>query len=376
MKKSKIIIIAVVIAVVAAAVLTVKIFVPSMNYNKAEALMTDGKYSEAISAFTELGEYKDCADKITECKYLAASDLMNKKNYEQAAKSFEEIKDYKDSSLKAKESNYLYAGELMLAADYEKALNLLVSLTDYEGSAEKSKECKYLWASAYESEKKYAEALNLYKDISDYKDAAVKTIAIEKNIINSSNVGDIVYYGALEHKVIEWKVLAKDGNKVLVISKDILDCQQYHWKNEMVTWEECSFRRWLNGTFDKNAFSAEEMKCISVSELENTDNPVYDADGGANTKDRIFILSYEEVNQYLPENKDRLATGAEETTWWIRTPSAANSAEAFKALYYGYSSYNYYPCYINTDGGIYAGGSGNAVIEYGGVRPAMWIEIA
>ena len=41
---------------------------------------------------------------------------------------------------------------------------------------------------------------------------------------------------------IEWVVLAKEGDKVLVISKYALDCVPYNEEFDSATWETCTLR--------------------------------------------------------------------------------------------------------------------------------------
>lgn len=63
---------------------------------------------------------------------------------------------------------------------------------------------------------------------------------------------------------IEWLVLARDGDKALLLSKYALDHQSfmpfYEPVTEPFTWESCSLRQWLNSTFLNAAFSAEEQR--------------------------------------------------------------------------------------------------------------------
>jgi tetratricopeptide (TPR) repeat protein len=78
-----------------------------VKYSQAKALMSDGKYEEAISAFEELDGYKDSKDKIAECRdaikdrdYEEASELMKDGKYEEAITAFEALDGHKDSKSK------------------------------------------------------------------------------------------------------------------------------------------------------------------------------------------------------------------------------------------------------------------------------------
>lgn len=104
---------------------------------------------------------------------------------------------------------------------------------------------------------------------------------------------------------MEWLVLAKEGNKVLVISKYALDCQPYNTSFTSVTWETCSLRKWLNGTFINNAFSAEEQAMIPTVTVSADKNPDYSTDPGNATQDKVFLLSITEANQYFTSDEAR-----------------------------------------------------------------------
>lgn len=230
----------------------------------------------------------------------------------------------------------------------------------------------------------------------------LKTVIIPKQRINkikTANVGDIIVFGTYEQdnnisngkELIEWLVLAKKGNRVLVISDKALDCQLYnntsdYYKN--ITWEICSLRKWLNADFINVAFSAEEQSKIQSTTVSADKNPKYGSNPGNATTDKVFSLSINEVNKYFTSDEARRcvptayakANGAnvidnyhEEGTsvccWLLRTPGNSSCSV------YSYSSY-----YYNDIAFVYFNGSvnysGNAVDTVGfAVRPALWITI-
>ena len=91
--------------------------------------------------------------------------------------------------------------------------------------------------------------------------------------INNANVGDVVEFGNYEQdnntsngkEVIEWIVLEKKENKILVLSKHGLDAKQYHSRGANITWEQSEIRRWLNEEFTNNAFSSSEQSKLTNS---------------------------------------------------------------------------------------------------------------
>ncbi|MBQ2183657.1 MAG: DUF4214 domain-containing protein [Lachnospiraceae bacterium] len=129
--------------------------------------------------------------------------------------------------------------------------------------------------------------------------------------INRPNykVGDILLYGKYEQdnntsngkENIEWQVLSVEEDRILVISKYVLDCKQYNKANGDITWEKCSLRQWLQNVFYNTAFSRDEKKWIPSVNVENKDNPLYGTKAGKDTTDKIFCLSLDEAEKYFGE---------------------------------------------------------------------------
>lgn len=175
-----------------------------------------------------------------------------------------------------------------------------------------------------------------------------------------------------ESALIEWLVLKNDGSKALLISKYALDCQRYNTSYTNVTWQTCSLRKWLNGTFINSAFSAEEQNQILHTTVTVDRNPSSNTNPGNNTTDKVFLLSTAEYRQYLALSDARrcqgtaycFAQGAQHDyygmcRWWLRSPGS----------YHGY-------CVIcvNDDGMYGSGGCSNSSDDIA-VRPALWINL-
>ena len=114
---------------------------------------------------------------------------------------------------------------------------------------------------------------------------------------------------------IEWMVLMRDGNKALVISRDIIGCrpfEPYDYPNQWPTWQFSDMRMWLNGMgtygsgnsgFINQVLSAPTRNMIVETEL-TTRRSKYTGIGdwsGNNpmayetTRDKVFLLSMEEM---------------------------------------------------------------------------------
>ena len=170
-----------------------------------------------------------------------------------------------------------------------------------------------------------------------------------------TEVGSIVSFGRYEQdnnkengpEPIEWIVLDTDGEKALLLSRYGLDTIQYNQRYVAVTWETCTLRSWLNNEFLSSAFSEEEQSAILLTDVDNSaEQGYYGRDGGNNTQDKVFLLSYAEANKYLGvtynsnDNVQARVTptayalargawtkkgyktpeGADAGRWWLRSP--------------------------------------------------------
>ena len=109
-------------------------------------------------------------------------------------------------------------------------------------------------------------------------------------------------------KPLEWIVLREfsDGT-ALLLSKYCLDCISYNEQYEPISWEKCTMRHWLDNEFFNTAFSDEEQQKILLTENANDDNPEHGTKGCGITFDKIFCLSIDEAEKYLPIKEVRKA---------------------------------------------------------------------
>ena len=259
-----------------------------------------------------------------------------------------------------------------------------------------------------------------YVDITMSNSLTQTTLASKK-----VQVKDKLYMGHFEQDgnsatsdKIEWQVLAVKGNKALVITTKILQNNSYfnpYWIKYKYTYWSGSYigkassvnyrgsgpesaatritgistnhipladgswgtesdlfkvhsRYWCNTTFYNSAFTAKEKSRILLTTNVNADSPA-GVDGGPDTKDHIFFLSYDELKQYMPTNASRkcgMTTVAarnknNNTTnnWWLRSPGKYRT----NAMYV-----------IGSSGTLSQSGSdvGHKSVGY---RPCMWITI-
>ena len=184
------------------------------------------------------------------------------------------------------------------------------------------------------------------------------------NPLANVKVGDVIEFGVSDRKEkITWKILAVEDGKVLAVTTDGIDCQLYNTEAIETSWENCSLRKWLNGTFLKNAFDSVDLKRILTTEVACT--------SGNSVKDELFLLSIAEVQTYFPSDEERSCKPAKLATqngaytdaatgncaWWLR--DSGSSAER-AAL-------------VTESGKIDENGEG-VYCDGNAVRPAMWIS--
>ena len=185
----------------------------------------------------------------------------------------------------------------------------------------------------------------------------------------------------LEKEPIEWIVLKEEKNRCLCISKCLLDTKPYHNLSENVTWKDCTLRNWLNHEFLTTAFSDEEREKILLSDVANP---------AQNTQDYIFLLSFDEIEEYFDDEvEDYVAyeeRGAYTTdyarkqgAWFLEDDCEEKNKGCWWLRYYGdYSDneegiYSFMSC-VNFDGNIEW--AAQDVAETGCcIRPAFWLKI-
>ena len=185
-----------------------------------------------------------------------------------------------------------------------------------------------------------------------------------------------------------WLVLERQEDRMLLLSEYILFEMAYSSTRRTNTWEESSLREYLNHDFFYT-FAPEERTLIISVINKNSDNPRYNADGGGDTEDFVFILNYDEILGHFGDsggrrnfgglihdtyNARRVAydvDGNYAQWWWVRTPGH----QRLRAVL------------VSPGGSIHLYGDRRQFRPIGstvgrtvtcsdiGVRPAMWVEV-
>lgn len=294
------------------------------------------------------------------------------------------------------ETPYQTAKAYMEEGKYIEALAIFKELNGYRDSEALIVRCQneIVYQNAMDQYKgrHYKEAEILFKSLGNYRDAEIYMLRAR---ILPSKKGDRIIFGRFEQddktsapEDIEWIVLARSGNKRLLISRYILTTLPFD-KNHKVAddreniaeagrvpapWEKSSLRKWLNGTFYTTAFDKVEQSVIQTTRVTNEGNTGFNIKGGAATKDKIFLLSISEATKYFSKDANRKTSktnyakniyslGKRYNWWWLRSPGMHYDFAAIVMSGGGYTE----------DSGDWQGRGAN---NPGGVRPVMWIDLS
>jgi len=225
--------------------------------------------------------------------------------------------------------------------------------------------------------------------------ASVFTAPAEADPLADLAVGDSVAYGSYGDEALKWRVLAVEEGKALLITASIIDVWAYNESGAVATWEDSSIRQWLNDDFLYNAFSSSERNRIVVSKNINGDNPIFSTPGGANTSDRVFLLSLDQAVEYFADDADRVAVTGFSSTVMDRTAKAIAESERAKNRYTRAEAHTWlsdhngsallwwlrspgkepgFAASVDAEGKVSRAGS--EVFDLGvGLRPAIWVTV-
>ena len=202
---------------------------------------------------------------------------------------------------------------------------------------------------------------------------------------------------------LRWRVLDIQDGKALLLSDRMPDSVPFHAVDTDVAWDRCTLRSWLNGYgadnneqgldytgrgFIDRAFTSSEREAILPVQCRNLPNGSYGTSSGADTEDRLFILSNEEVFEgadagrygfHASRGYDDPAKRFTSTlyakcmgAWWSPVDAYAGNSFWFMRTS-GYTPRTV--TYICDFGYIYSKGT-LVTCSDAGVLPAMWIDLS
>lgn len=171
--------------------------------------------------------------------------------------------------------------------------------------------------------------------------------------------GDELYFGRFPlttdyvMQPLKWRVLTVEDNWALLITADRIISANSQI-TQLGVWANTVTRTFLNEGFLHTAFTPLEQEQILLTTLRNQPVPSDRSSVAPDTEDRVFLLSLEEVLQYMPEQSMRQADitayadkqyiGRANDYWMLRTPNKDGSnGTGISSGTYGFVQDGYIP---------------------------------
>lgn len=190
-----------------------------------------------------------------------------------------------------------------------------------------------------------------------------------------------------KYEPIQWKILKEEDGKAFLLAEIALDSQNYYTSDQSHevdgatvganNYQHSTIRAWLNDTFYEMAFNDVQKQMLRTTKVDNgasSTGIANNANACDNTRDKVFLLSYQEATTYLTSNDNRirkstdyaLCQGCKASTergymgncyWWTRSP-ADNISTTVRVI---------------NDMGYATGNNAYVYATFYGVVPAVWV---
>lgn len=344
-------------------------------YKTALGYIEEGNYTQAEAAFLALGQYEDSAERAERCTkiieeaYSKVLVKMNNEHYAAAREILLTIQGYQDTAellliCENKIADEKYGEQYeqavthMDAGRYSEAITLFMETKAYRDSEQKAVEAAVAMFENGTPEDSI-EAYTLLGTLGR-KEFSNASVLMEELLprfkiarIKVANVGDTVVMGKTNCR---WLVIAKEDDRILVISDESVSARAYHTEVGAISWANCSLRTWLNQDYFEKTFTADEASMIMETEIADGDEY---SPSSTVVKDRIFLLSPEDAERFMPIIGGQSDSEAQtfHNAWWLRTAETSQETYVMNVL------------------GEVTTLNGAATRADIGVRPAMWLSI-
>lgn len=284
-----------------------------------------------------------------------------------------------------KKAKYIKAQELVDKGQYLEA----VEIFEHLGKREESKDAKNRYLQDLISQGSYQDALS-FADENKLLSVKEKNELARKNIIKNgkydyllnANVGDIISFGESDGTKIDWIVLDKDKDKMLLITQNVTEVSIIDGTN----WSDSNVRYLLNNSMGNSyyemMFTKDEQFLISKTTLKS-DEYIYNKSlheyilNPIETEDYLFLLSTDEVERYFPNQDERSVDYSEvdfnqaDISKEYLTASMLNINNRQRWALRDKTPSGYWSV-VTKSGKISSLSAANGVVY---IRPALWIDL-
>lgn len=367
------------------------------QYDRALAEISKGNYFGAMMILHQLNGYKDAEKLMRQCLDKYKEELLQKEQKQRKTLAEKE----QEQKEEAKQAEELQTQIHRLNAEIDQLHGLFSAKKKQKLQEEVENllnEQKQLEQRQYDIEQFLRTAGASLKNIESDKESRYSDEKIMQEVERKAEWETLVQSGRQitfgrysqtangnDNTPIEWLILDRDEQKILIVSKYGLDAQPYNKDYTSVTWETCTLRKWLNGTFYNKAFSSAEQAAILTTNVDNSKSQCYsgwNTSGGNNTEDKVFLLSYAEANKYFgvthdttSNTKSRVAPTAYAIAQGAYTHSSNKTADGTDAGWWWLRSPGFYQ---GSAAGVRTDGSLNYYRvddDSDSLHPALWVNI-
>lgn len=192
--------------------------------------------------------------------------------------------------------------------------------------------------------------------------------------LSQAQVGDVVTFGRYDTNPtsfgterLHWIVLKKEGNTLMLITKEGIAGSVYHGKHTEVNWKDSDLCAFLNDTLCDDIFSKYEKEML-------VDNPT--------TQDRLSLLSVTEVEALFPDDVSRqlsITDVAKSKGTNINSASKANrwDVKGYRSSWWWLRGDDKKSIFapIVTEDGIVLTDEKYVNKPNGAVRPVVWVRV-
>ena len=373
-KAGSVILLILIVTGVAALLVWQLVIVPKQKLQQATQLMAQGDYDAAYEIMNGIRRY----DLVEQSMYDRALEALSRgEDLDWAYAMLYEIG--REDVAENDRCDRAFAA--LDGKDYVMAEEILSQIP----SAEPLREKIYEQAAQYLQAGDTRSAVCLLQRLpADDPQAKEKLAEIAADSLKEAEPGNTVYFGSYEQdnvtedgkEPIEWVVLAKDGNRIMLLSGKVLLYKQFQENDMPVNCDSCTLRAWLTGEFYNEAFSSEEQQRIPAVTVRAEANPLLAQrsvrlKAGDDTEDKVFLLGYAEAGTYVETvdfrdfgttvYADATNPGVISVGWWLRTSGDALTKHTNADRTFG-TDRVLNDCDFGIDNELWSG-----------VRPAIWI---
>lgn len=137
-------------------------------YNRALALIEDGKYKKALGILEGISDYSEAPLQIKKAHFLRGNYFLGKEEYENAKAEYVAADDYEGAADQIILCDYKIARQLYNNGEYQAAAEAFAALGDYEDSEEMCDESTYQYGYSLLNKGEVREAYDTLYAIKDY----------------------------------------------------------------------------------------------------------------------------------------------------------------------------------------------------------------